>query len=174
MLPLHPAAASCIKLLTSCIYSLFNQWKATLQNNVKFVTVYHSMYCRKFRTLSNQTSRCICKCIRIHILCISYSVFHNVARFDLVEILSCFTNTFLNEMRKCLENKVHKIHVHSILLSHGRAVAECLTQDRRVAGSSLTGVTVLCPRARRIDPYLVMVQPRKTRPDITERLLTGM
>ena len=53
------------------------------------------------------------------------------------------------------------------------SVVECLTQDRRAAGSSLTGVTVLCPWARHINPSLVLVQPRKTRPFITERLLMG-
>ena len=50
---------------------------------------------------------------------------------------------------------------------------ECLTQDRKAAGSSLTGVTALCPWARHINPSLVLVQPRKTRPYITERLLMG-
>ena len=44
---------------------------------------------------------------------------------------------------------------------------------RRAVGSSLTGVTMLCLWARHINPCLVLVQPRKTRPDITERLLTG-
>ena len=44
----------------------------------------------------------------------------------------------------------------------------------RVAGSSLTGVTALCPSARHINPCLVLVQPRKSGPDITEKLLTGM
>ena len=35
-------------------------------NDVKlFPTVYHRIYCRKFLTLSNQTSRYKCKCIRI-------------------------------------------------------------------------------------------------------------
>ena len=53
------------------------------------------------------------------------------------------------------------------------SVVECLTRDRRAAGSSLTGVTVLCPWARHINPSLVLVQPRKTRPFITERLLMG-
>ena len=48
------------------------------------------------------------------------------------------------------------------------SVVECLTLDRRVAGSSLTGVTVLCP-----NPSLVLVQPRKTRPFITERFVIG-
>ena len=40
-------------------------------------------------------------------------------------------------------------------------------------GSSLTGATALCPWARHINPSLVLVQPRKTRPFITERLLMG-
>ena len=53
------------------------------------------------------------------------------------------------------------------------AVVECLTQDRGVAGSSLAGVTVLCPWARHIYPCIVLVQPRKTCPDIAEKLLTG-
>ena len=62
---IRPAIASCIKPLASCIYSLINQWKETLCNDVGFPTVYRRIYCRKFITLSNQTSRCICKCIRI-------------------------------------------------------------------------------------------------------------
>ena len=48
-----------------------------------------------------------------------------------------------------------------------------LTRDREAAGSSLIGVTVLCPWARHIYPSLVLVEPRKTRPYITERLLMG-
>ena len=40
------------------------------------------------------------------------------------------------------------------------------------AGSSLTGDTVLCPLARHIYPYLVLVQPM-IRPHRTEKLLTG-
>ena len=50
------------------------------------------------------------------------------------------------------------------------SVVECLTRDRGAAGSSFT---VLCPWARHINPSLVLVQPRKTRPYITERLLMG-
>ena len=64
-LRLRTAAASCIKPLASCIYSLVNQWKATLRNDVGFPTVYHRIYCRKFLTLSNQTSHHKLKCIRI-------------------------------------------------------------------------------------------------------------
>ena len=52
-------------------------------------------------------------------------------------------------------------------------VVECLTRDRGAAGSSLTGVTALCPWARHINPSLVLVQLRKTCPYITERLLMG-
>ena len=76
--PIRPASASCIKPLASCIYSLVNQWKATLRNDVGFPSVYRRIYCRKFMTLSNQTSRCICKCIRIIIIivCFKDTVFH--------------------------------------------------------------------------------------------------
>ena len=53
------------------------------------------------------------------------------------------------------------------------SVVECLTRDRGAAGSSLTGFTALCPRARHINPSVVLVQTRKTCPFITERLLIG-
>ena len=52
-------------------------------------------------------------------------------------------------------------------------MVECLTRDRGAAGLSLTGVTVLCPLARHINPSLALVQPRKIRPFISERLLMG-
>ena len=47
-------------------------------------------------------------------------------------------------------------------------MVECLTWDRGVVGSSLTRVTVFCPWARHINSCLALLQPRKTRPDITE------
>ena len=52
-------------------------------------------------------------------------------------------------------------------------VVECLTWDQKAAGLSLTSVTALCPWARHINPSLELVQPRKTHPYITERLLMG-
>ena len=55
----------------------------------------------------------------------------------------------------------------------GSSVVEYLTRGREAAGSSLTSVTALCPLAGHINPSLVPVQPRKTRPYITERLLMG-
>ena len=54
------------------------------------------------------------------------------------------------------------------------SVVECLTWDQGAAGSSLTGITALWSfKARHIYPSLVLVQPRKTRPCLTERLLMG-
>ena len=52
-----------------------------------------------------------------------------------------------------------------------KILVECLTRDRGVAGSSLTGVVSL---SKNINPSLVLVQPRKTHPFITERLLMGL
>ena len=51
-------------------------------------------------------------------------------------------------------------------------MVECLTWDSG-CGLSITGVTALCTWARHINPSLELVQPRKTHPYITERLLMG-
>ena len=56
-------------------------------------------------------------------------------------------------------------------LEHSGSVVESLTRDREAAGSSLTGITGLWSLS--IYPSLVLVQPRKTRPCLTERLLMG-
>ena len=48
-----------------------------------------------------------------------------------------------------------------------------LDSNWRVLGLSLTGVTALCPWATHFIPCLVLVQPRETHPDMTEKLLTG-
>ena len=53
------------------------------------------------------------------------------------------------------------------------SVVESLTQDGGATGSSFTSVTVLCPWASHINPRLVLVQPKTTRPHITDRLLMG-
>ena len=52
-------------------------------------------------------------------------------------------------------------------------MVEWLTRYRGTAGSSLTRAPALCPWARHINPNLVLVQPRKTRTYITERMLMG-
>ena len=39
-----------------------------------------------------------------------------------------------------------------------------LARDRGAAGSSVSGVTALCPWARHVNPSLVLVQPKNTRP----------
>ena len=53
------------------------------------------------------------------------------------------------------------------------SVVECLTRDRRATGSSLTRVTALWSLSKTHHPILVLVQSRKTRPCLTERLLIG-
>ena len=52
-------------------------------------------------------------------------------------------------------------------------LVERLTWDRRATGSRLTSIIVLCLWAKQISPSLVLVQTRKTRPYITERLFMG-
>ena len=60
-----------------------------------------------------------------------------------------------------------------MVIEPGSAVVEYLTRDGRVAGLSLTSVTALCSWARHINLSLALVQPRKTRPYITKRVLMG-
>ena len=50
-------------------------------------------------------------------------------------------------------------------------MVECLTRDRGAAGSSLISVTALWSLSKTHYSSLVLVQPRKTRPCLTERLL---
>ena len=79
---------------------------------------------------------------------------------------------FVTEERiqKALKTDHHRPASEKPLLrERSGSVVECVTQDRRAAGSSLTGVTVFL--SNNINPSLVLVQPRKTRPYITERLL---
>ena len=66
-----------------------------------------------------------------------------------------------------------KLGSSSVIYWCSGSVVECLTGDRGTGGSSLTGATVLCPWARHINPSLALVQPRKTCPFISERLLIG-
>ena len=51
--------------------------------------------------------------------------------------------------------------IYPLLREHSGSVIECLTRDRGAAGSSLTGITVLCPWARHIYLCLVLVHPQK-------------
>ena len=49
-----------------------------------------------------------------------------------------------------------------------RGLVECLIRDRRAVGSSR-----VVSLSKNINPSLVLVQPRKTRPFITKRFLMG-
>lgn len=50
-----------------------SQSEATFHNDVCFATVYCRIYCRKFLTLSNQTSHYIRRCIRISNIILRWS-----------------------------------------------------------------------------------------------------
>ena len=79
-------------------------------------------------------------------------------------------NSFIIKQRDSSWTLFHSLYD---ILERNGSVVECLIRDRRATGLSLTGITGLCPLARLINPSLVLVQPRKTRPNVTERLLTG-
>ena len=63
------------------------------------------------------------------------------------------------------------LKTNQLIRERSGSMVECLTRDRRAAGSSLTGIVVSL--SKNINPSLVIVQPRKTRPFITKRLLMG-
>ena len=70
---------------------------------------------------------------------------------------------------------IFSINTHRIQWRRAVAqLAEHQTRDHRVDGSSLNSnrLIVLCPCARHIISCLMLVQPRKTCPDMTEKLLT--
>ena len=59
-----------------------------------------------------------------------------------------------------------------VVMEHSGSVVECWTRDRGAAGLSLTRVTALWSLSK-THPSLVLIQPRKTRPCLTDRLLIG-
>ena len=71
--------------------------------------------------------------------------------------------------------KVSKLFAYGQDQSAVVQLVERLTWDQTFDSSRLTagGVTVLCPLARHFIHCLVLVQPRKTCPDMTKKLLTG-
>ena len=61
-----------------------------------------------------------------------------------------------------------------IVRERSGSVVECLTRDPGAAGWSLTGVPALWSLSKiHLSLLIVLVQPRKTSPCITERLLMG-
>ena len=63
----------------------------------------------------------------------------------------------------------HLFSLLKIIEERGGSVVECLIRDL-----SLTFGNVFCPLARHFILCLVLVQPRKTLYDMTEKMLTGM
>ena len=67
-----------------------------------------------------------------------------------------------------------KTHIScSFIRERSGSVVECLPRDRGAAGSGLTVLTALWSLSKTHYPNSVLVQPRKTRPCLTERLLMG-
>ena len=64
--------------------------------------------------------------------------------------------------------------IHVLLPGRERSgsVVECLTRDRRATGKPHRRHCIVS-LSKIINPTLVLIQPRKTRPYITERLLVG-
>ena len=64
---------------------------------------------------------------------------------------------------------------HTTITRHqeGGSVVECLTGDRRAVGSSLTRRDCFVSLSKNINPSLVLAEPRKTCPFITDILLMG-
>ena len=62
---------------------------------------------------------------------------------------------------------------HTLHRERSGSVVECLTRNRGAGGSSLTGGHCIVSLSKNIYPSLVLAQPRKTHPLITERLLMG-
>ena len=75
----------------------------------------------------------------------------------------------------CWHHSISAMCLDTSTICLGVQCLSCWALDSRLRGrrSSLTCVTALCPWARHINPSLVLVQPRKTRPYISERLLMG-
>ena len=91
-------------------------------------------------------------------------------RIDFIDFIGNIINkTFL----PCIDIPIHEILYKQSPRERSGSVVECLTRDRRAAGSGLTGVTELRSLIRYINPSLLLVQPRKTRSYITERMLMG-
>ena len=90
---------------------------------------------------------------------------------------NCITKPRLKSQNKGSNNKQITSNKRTTPLDRvwkcSRSVVECLTLDLGVEGLSLTGATELSPWARHINLCLVIVQPRKTHPNLTEKLLTG-
>ena len=70
--------------------------------------------------------------------------------------------TLINSLRKLYKTR-----------ERSGSVVECLTRDREAAGPRPHRSHCAVSLSKNINPSLVLVQPRKTRPYITERLLMG-
>ena len=66
------------------------------------------------------------------------------------------------------------VHLHILTRNfweRSGSVVKCISRDWPIAGSSLICVTAFCHWSNHINPCLIVVQQRKIRPDIAEKLL---
>ena len=99
---------------------------------------------------------------------------------EIRKLISNYTLTWRPEVggggggRGVNQNICYIISLFLLLFIERSGSVNCRVLDfrSRVAGWSLTRGTALCPYARDIILYLVLVQPRKTCPDMIEKLMT--
>ena len=77
------------------------------------------------------------------------------------------TNNFPGGQRVKLDNSL------SLHREHSCSVVECSTRDQRAEGFEPHRCHCVVSLSKNINPSFVLVQPRKTHPFITERLLMG-
>ena len=100
-------------------------------------------------------------------------------RIFLLQSLFTVLHTCVSIMLKCFRTHFRTEPISDQLCSNTQtrerngSVVECLTRDRGATGLSLTGVTALWSLSKTYYPSLVLVQPRKTCPCLTVRLLMG-
>ena len=81
---------------------------------------------------------------------------------------------FWGHMRQPMRFGTYRIGVNPFRpMDHSGSVVGRLTRDRGPRVRASLASLALCPWARQINPSLVLVQPRKTCPHATERLLMG-
>ena len=93
-------------------------------------------------------------CNRLLLIAMFYSLRDVFFSLDFVVCWLFKTNFFFKNVIQRHYQSVKWFGSRSGLWS---AEVECLTRDRGTTGSSLTGVTALCPWARHINPSLVLV-----------------
>ena len=79
------------------------------------------------------------------------NLFNKLGKRDKMRGLPSISSLFRNEFNKFNNTRARMLDsIYHIILrwEHSGSVVECLTRDRRAAGSSLTGITALWPLSK--------------------------